>query len=180
MVLTFDISNAEYEEFSSFTQKRKSPIRRWITFVLVVLLLVFNLYQRRSYDASGNTVFIVSLFEILYYSASFSLIFFALYRIWALRKRLNSADRDSILGERTLVFTDENITTKDTYSDAIYRWEGIKKWEKTTHLFMLFIAQNMAIIVPKRVFENAEKEAEFELLLKRKLPNLTSEKYLDA
>jgi hypothetical protein len=95
-------------------------------------------------------------------------------------KRLKPEDRETILGDREMVFDDDKLTSKNKNTESVFRWEAIKKWEQTTHLYLLFITDNSAFIVPKRIFENEVQQAEFEQLIKRKLPNLTSEKYLDA
>jgi YcxB-like protein len=95
-------------------------------------------------------------------------------------KRLKPEDRETLLGEREMTFNEDKLTTKNRHTESIFRWEAIKKWEQTTNLYLLFITDNSAFIMPKRIFENEEQQAEFEQLIKRKLPNLTSEKYLDA
>jgi YcxB-like protein len=107
--------------------------------------------------------------------------------VWALifsrltsAKRLKPEDRETILGDREMTFDDDKLTAKNKTTESIFRWEAIKKWEQTAHLYLLFITDNSAFIVPKRIFENEEQQAEFEQLIKRKLPSLTSDKYLDA
>jgi YcxB-like protein len=94
--------------------------------------------------------------------------------------RFKPEDRETLLGEREMTFNEDKLTTKNRHTESIFRWEAIKKWEQTTNLYLLFITDNSAFIMPKRIFENEEQQAEFEQLIKRKLPNLTSEKYLDA
>jgi YcxB-like protein len=95
-------------------------------------------------------------------------------------KRLKPEDRETLLGDREMTFDEDKLTTKNKTTESTFRWEAIKKWEQTAHLYLLFITDNSAFIVPKRIFENEMEQAEFEQLIKRKLPNLTSDKYLDA
>jgi hypothetical protein len=105
--------------------------------------------------------------------------FFIIRRMTTI-SQIKPEDRETLLGEREMTFNDNKIGFKASNAESTYRWEAIKKWEQTTHLYLLFITDNSAIILPKRVFDNAAQQAEFEQLIRRKLPNLTSDKYLDA
>ena len=80
----------------------------------------------------------------------------------------------------TMTFDADKLETKTLTSGTTYQWNAIKRWEQTTHLYLLYISSNAAIIVPKRAFTTALEEQAFETLLNTKIQNLTSEKYLDA
>ena len=94
--------------------------------------------------------------------------------------KIKPQDHETVLGMREMTFSDDRIESKGATVESNYRWEAIKKWEQTMNLYLLYITENSAFIVPKRIFQSTEQAAEFEQMLRRKLPNLTSDKYLDA
>ena len=93
---------------------------------------------------------------------------------------IKDQDRETILGERTLTVSTENVKLKSAVGETTLLWNGIKKWEQTPNLYLLYITHNSAHLIPKRVFSTETERQEFETLLKTKVQNLSDEKYLDA
>jgi hypothetical protein len=180
MTFKFDIKDAEYTEFNNYVYRKRVMKKNWFYLAVAIFLIAINALKFRNYDASGNTIFILTPFEFLFISALSGVVFLYTLQIIPRKFKVKSDDRESVLGEREMTLNDQQITTKSPDSEAFYRWSSLKKWEQTTHLYLLFVAENMAILVPKRIFENAEQQAEFEQLLKKIFPDLTNAKYLDA
>ena len=118
-----------------------------------------------------NWVFLIVIMVALWY--------FIMTRIGGLTK-IKIQDREAILGERTLTFDTEKIQVKNVISETTLLWNGIKRWEQTPNLYLLFITHNVAHLIPKRVFSTETERQEFETLLKTKVQNLSDGKYLDA
>jgi hypothetical protein len=166
----------------------KSISNYWIYGLIAVILIGFNLYNWSARKATINTDSLPDsspdyMQPLISWCIFFGLIAvawgFIIRRITTVNN-IKPEDRETMLGERELTFSDNRIEFKNTVVESNYRWEAIKKWEQTTQLYLLYITDNSAIILPKRVFENPEQQTEFEQMLRRKLPNLTSDKYLDA
>jgi protein-S-isoprenylcysteine O-methyltransferase Ste14 len=165
-------------------KETKSKANYWIYGLIAVVLIGINTYTWNNSKAETSTdsspYYVQSLLSWL---VLFGLIggswFFLIRRITTI-SHIKPEDRETLLGEREMTFNENKIEYKNNTAESTYRWEAIKKWEQTTHLYLLFIMDNSAIILPKRVFENAAQQSEFEQLIRRKLPNLTSDKYLDA
>ena len=94
--------------------------------------------------------------------------------------KIEEQDREDVLGERTLTLDNEKIQVKNVISETTLLWNGIKRWEQTPNLYLLFITHNVAHLIPKRVFSTETERQEFETLLKTKVQNLSDGKYLDA
>ena len=156
----------------------------WIYVLIAAILIGVNMYTLRASKADINTDsspdYIQSLLSWLVLLGLIGGSWFFIIRRITTISHIKPEDRETLLGEREMTFNDTRIEFKGRTAESIYHWEAIKKWEQTTQLYLLYITDNAAIILPKRVFENAGQQAEFEQLIRRKLPNLTSDKYLDA
>jgi hypothetical protein len=159
-------------------------LKPWMYAIIGIGLFSGYLYSSRSLSPQDGEENTNSLADSL---LSWAFLMFLLGCVWvyfislfASAKRLKPEDRETILGDREMTFDDDRLTSKNKMTESVFRWEAIKKWEQTTNIYLLFITDNSAFIVPKRVFENGEEQAKFEQLIKRKLPDLTSERYLDA
>ncbi len=156
----------------------------WIYMLIAVVLIGVNTYTWNSSKAEISTDsspdYIQPLLSWLFLLGLVAGCWFFILRRLTTINHTKPEDRETLLGEREMTFNDNRIEFKGSTAESTYRWEAIKKWEQTTQLYLLFITDNSAIILPKRVFVNAEQQAEFEQLIRRKLPNLTSDKYLDA
>jgi uncharacterized membrane protein YhaH (DUF805 family) len=159
-----------------------SKSKTWLFVLIPIVFIGLYVYVSggSSADNQENTQSFLQQFIswLVFVSIFASLWYFIMRRLKV--GQLKPEDRETVLGERDMVFDDDRIESKNATASSSYRWEGIKKWEQTTNLYLLYITHNSAFILPKRVFENAAQQTEFEQLLKRKLPNLTSDKYLDA
>ena len=179
MTFCFDITDAEFSEYSKHFYKKRKTIKNWSYLILATALIAFNLYNRKTLNLNGETVFVTTTFELALISGLFGVVWLYFFHLFP-RTKLKAEDKETLLGTWEITFADAQIMAKETYCDSIYRWEAIKKWEQTQHLYLLFLEQNAAILLPKRVFDNPDQQREFEQMLRRKLPNLTSDKYLDA
>ena len=162
----------------------QSSSKIWLYVVVgLVAFLGFLYYLDSTSAVEGVEERSSYLQPILSWLLTFGLI--AISWIFIMRRIMKSVkikpqDHETVLGMRDMTFGDERIESKNATAESSYRWEGIKKWEQTTNLYLLYITDNSAFIVPKRVFQSTEQSAEFEQMLRRKLPHLTSDKYLDA
>jgi FlaA1/EpsC-like NDP-sugar epimerase len=162
-------------------KNESSKWRIWLALSLVsaVIALLYFDYENTQPNEEGVKKSYAQPFLSWLFLATFMATVWSLV-IRRLRNPIKQQDKEAILGEREMSFGEEQIEIRNANSGTQYRWEAIKKWEQTTHLYLLYISENIAIIIPKRIFESLEQESEFEHLLRRKLPNLTSGRYLDA
>jgi YcxB-like protein len=179
MIFKFDITDAEYTEFIRHITKLKLTKLIWFYIIVCILGLLMNLliyfdeetpkgYQ--FFEKNGIAILIFIL-VLLWYSG---------LRKYAIKAKIKSEDRERILGEREMIFEEGKILGKDKYSETNYQWNGLKKWEQTPNLYLIFIAEKTAFVVPKRIFETPQKQSEFESLLKRKINSLDNPQILDA
>lgn len=69
-----------------------------------------------------------------------------------------------------MIIGETGITVKDKTADANYKWSAfIKKYEKND-AYYLYMSTNMALIIPKRVFDSAAQKESFKKLIAEYLP----------
>jgi hypothetical protein len=60
---------------------------------------------------------------------------------------------------------DSGIYMKDTVSENRWKWEAFIKKQENEAYYFLFTSSIEAIILPKRIFKQAEEKTKFEKLL---------------
>ena len=185
MSFTYSITDSEFKEYvQNFYKKTFSTKFYWIfgfMVLVVILLTVYNWSSNESNEDSGNSSNIIGslLSWVFWIVLMVGLWAFIVKRMGALSS-IKDQDREAILGERTLTISTENVKIKSAVGETTLLWNGIKKWEQTPNLYLLYITHNSAHLIPKRVFSTEIERQEFETLLKTKVQNLSDAKYLDA
>ena len=184
MNLKFRIEEVEYDEFAkSFFVKKGSKLWKFIFPILAVLMLINVLlsYFSRLKDGVEDTF---SFLEDSYpWLAAIAILF--VFR-WYILKQISvkmgikEEDKNAVLGERTMIFEEDKIQYIGATAETVYQWNAIKKWEQTTNLYLLYLTNNAAIMIPKRVFKDIQEQIDFVDLLNRKIQNLGDAKILDA
>lgn len=150
----FELTRDDYNAFIRLVYLRLQIWRRLAFFAtIVVIVQVFLL------PVSDPITIVVSCI--------ISFVVYIVLLMLALRFSTRGPSKGgSMLGYRTMHFTDEAITYESDTSNGNYRWSAILKIVETKSAFYLFIDRHMAILVPKRVFDNPEQQRRFEELVK--------------
>lgn len=163
MKLTFDITRQDYLEFNKFH--------------------FFDTKLNRTIITGASTVVILQLFlnreQFNWTATVISSIACILVYIFVINRSLNRTKNipkknGTILGQKEIEFTDDKITYKTSNSEGSSDWSAIKVLKESSKAFYLYMDTNMAILVPKRVFNNTIEEAEFRNLINRKINNKES------
>ena len=185
MSFTYSITDSEFKEYvQNFYKKTFFKKFYWIFGLIVLVVILLTAYNRSSSEpneGSGNSSNIIgSLLSWVLWIAIFIGLWAFILKRMGVMSSIKDQDRETILGERTLTFNAENVQIKSAVGETTLLWNGIKKWEQTPNLYLLYITHNSAHLIPKRVFSTEIERQEFETLLKTKVQNLSDAKYLDA
>jgi hypothetical protein len=74
---------------------------------------------------------------------------------WTAKKQL--AAQSYLREPTTLVFNSDSISGTWSSVSSTFAWDILKHARETRSLFLLYHAPNMAVIVPKRFFQNADQ-----------------------
>ena len=185
MSFTYSITDSEFKEYvQNFYKKTFSTKFYWIFGLIALVLILLNVYNwssNKPIEDSGNGSNIIgSLLNWGFWIVIFIALWAFIMKRMGVMSSIKDQDRETILGERTLTFNAENVKIKSAVGETTLLWNGIKKWEQTPNLYLLYITHNSAHLIPKRVFATEIERQEFETLLKTKVQNLSDGKYLDA
>ena len=160
MKLEIEITRQDYVDFNTFIFFKTRVWRTVLTGIigLVVMQVLINL-SRTHIDMGG--LIVSSAFYIAAYC-------FLIYRGLLKAKKAPQAD-GSILGHKVVEFTEDGISAKDKDSQSQYNWSAIKSIEESKKAFYLFIDTNMAMVIPKRSFENEFERQSFTDFSKKKI-----------
>lgn len=75
----------------------------------------------------------------------------------------------SVFADTQLNVTDGGLQVKTEFADTKYTWKAIIRKTETPAYYFLFVNAIQAIIIPKRIFDNKEEQAEFDKMLSRNI-----------
>lgn len=158
MKLIYDITRQDYADFNKFhffsTQFKKRVILLLLLLVILQLALNFEEFDIKMTLFSSIIAILVYYFVILI----------------VLKRTKNIPDNaGAILGQKELEFTEDRISFKTANSEGSSEWRTMKKLEESSTAFYLYMDTNMAMMVPKRAFDNKSNEDEFRELVLRKI-----------
>ena len=165
ITLNYTITEQEYKDFYYFmgwlAPDRKAFRIRYHATALIAYLAVFALlfFITQNFSFSISNVLIIVLMGIGFY-------FYNNYRVKRhyynygkkVYQQSQSENSEMVIGET-------GITVKDDAANASYKWSAfIKKYERSD-VYYLYMSSNLALIIPKRVFNSASERESFEKML---------------
>jgi len=84
-------------------------------------------------------------------------------------KVTNDENNASIFSEKIVEIDDSGIAMKDAVSENRWKWEAFIKKQENEAYYFLFTSAIEAIILPKRIFKQAEEKMKFEKMLTKHL-----------
>src|SRR5690606_3228593 len=125
---------------------------------LFILIGAFIFFAQYSYDIDGvrHSTFIEAFGTALAWYVGiwiFQLLFNVIY--------LYSKKNKSVLTSHIVELQDEALYEETPYNRSYFYWNGIVKVVKITGFIAVYVTPHMAVIIPKRAFENAEQIEQF-------------------
>ena len=158
--LSFELQRENYMNFNKFHYKKTQLKKTLITggLVLIILQVALNLNK---FDLIATIISSI-IFNAIY--------FFLISRSLNNTKKIPKDD-GSILGRKEIEFSDTGIAYMDKNSSGNFNWSAIKSLQSDTTEFYLYTDANMAIVIPKRIFNSDTEIVEFEEYINDKKNN---------
>jgi hypothetical protein len=129
------------------------------TFITLIAALVFQQWFNHKFSPQGART-LLTWQTILPHSIWLTILVYVstiaahnhrtrLPRHWEARPDLHR--------HQTADISADGIQLSDTQSRREYQWQAFVKYEETRTLFLLFMAESQALMIPKRAFETAEQ-----------------------
>jgi amino acid transporter len=161
MQLTYTLSEAEFLEYIELVRPLRDTRRKLRLFSLFAAGISLIL----AYGFSPRTRLFFIFLAVFLLLFSFAVAFFSANMV----KRI-FRDNPILSGEKRVDFSPEKVTSDTESQHRAIKWTAFIKVGETASLLVLFMAKNMGMPIPKRVF-NPEQLLEFRALLSQKVPS---------
>jgi hypothetical protein len=140
-----------------------SRMRPRLDIVMAVGLAIAGAYLLRSPDSYWSGVFAVCA------SAAFALMLLAAFVILPpLAFRLEPKYRD----EYSLIFSPEGIQFRTVHINSQLQWSTYSRALIDAYSYVLYYGPRTFTVIPKRVFQSREQQADFEKLIGQHVPKV--------
>lgn len=175
MRFRFDFTEQDYLDFNMFAieslrfyQRQKKVFHVVFTALPIATWLVLWLMEGRgSMNVEDKIALVVmGIISLLFYF--YFPKFYYMLNFKNAKKILFKEGRSNLFGRTTIEFGEEKIVHITEYEESAIRYEKITKIMESDQAVYLFTAPTMALILPRRAFENRDEEAVFMDFIKRK------------
>ena len=129
--------------------------------VIVMVVVIAVLISGRLTSALYPAVLVAAVTAVVLWSAMY-----LLYLPWLARRMYR---QHKMLRDASEISWDEHgITCRSAAAHSTIAWEDYVKWKEGEHLFLVYLADRLFQMVPKRVFASAAEEQDF----RRHLPRI--------
>jgi len=131
-------------------QQAKSPILQifFLGFAIYMFWVGYDIGKYSWYHALASSLYYVSILIVV------QLVFNILYIY-------TSGKFSSFATEHTIEISDDCLYEETEYNKSYFYWHGIRKVIKSAGFIYIYVAPNMAHLIPKSVFENKRDMDEF-------------------
>ena len=160
MKLQIEITRQDYMDFNIHHYIRTQLIK---TIIIGITCLAFVLFLTKKLSTNFSMSFtlgIIITYSVLYYI----IIYYSLYKTKNIPK-----ENGSLLGPKAFDFAEDYIAYNDKDSSGQYKWTAIKSISESKHALYLYIDSNMAIVIPKRSFDNENHISSFRAYVREKI-----------
>jgi hypothetical protein len=156
----FSLTRDEYFDYNYYTAWsapfRKKYRLRYFLRVLLLYAAVALLYITVTHS---HIIWIdISVFV---FTGVVYLLFVPYFIRLSVRRRvadiLSKKENQHVLEDAEIVLSDSGITDKDAVSESRYNWDAIVRFAETDDSFYLYTNSYYAIVIPKRVIDEAQR-----------------------
>ncbi len=166
--LRYALTKEDYTNYYTYVMwdapgNKKKRVIYYAKQVLPLLLFLAAFYYTGLFNRPGNFILMIAAFFIL----TTILAFFGVRNNMMKQgeKVADDPDNSSVFLNLEVTVSDAGITVKDELKEVRYQWKAIIKKLESQNYYFLFHNSMQAIILPKRVFRNAEEKLNFEKIL---------------
>lgn len=163
MELNYEITEKDYVDFNLFHAKNSKAIQKQITIqrllvpvIYLLLAVIVSIAMDLPFLLLFIPLLIVSIGWFFYYPAHF-------YRTVKRNagKMMKEGKNKGVLGEHTMIFTDEGLREISPKGEMTISWSGIEQFGEAPSGFYLYNSGMSALIIPKRELKNIDAVSSF-------------------
>lgn len=170
--LKYSISKEDYINYYAYVvwdapENRKKRLWYYVKQIIPILLFLFAFYYTGIFER--NSKFILLIIAFIFLTSALSLFGVRSNTIKQAEKITEDPGNSSIFLERSLFLSDSGVVSKDVSIEIKYQWNAFIKKQESKEYYFLFTTAVHALIIPKRIFTNADERRQFEKLLTQHL-----------
>lgn len=148
-------------------ENRRKRIKYYTRQAIPIVLFIIAFYYTGIFER--NSKFILLILGFIFLTSLLSLIGVRSNTLRQAEKVADDPGNSSLFLDSIMVISEAGIVTKDELTEIKYQWKAFIKKQESNEYYFLFLNSIQALIVPKRVFINAEQQSQFERLLSQHL-----------
>lgn len=127
----------------SYTHQIKRMYFKWITTILLAIILLFVL------KTSMVTIVLSLVLVFVYYL--FAPKIYNQMSFMKLKKQMEANDYSHLLGSCKMIFSDSGILRVISEKETYFKWDDFEKLEENDHYLFLYQSDLQALIIPKQI-----------------------------
>lgn len=170
--LQYTLTKEDYINYHSFVmwdapENKRKKIIYYARQLIPIIIFIAAFYYTGIFERNSKFIIIIAAFIIL--TSLLSLFGIRSNTIKQAEKIANDPNNSSIFLETNLIISDSGISVKDVLTETKFQWNAFIKKQESKKYYYLFTSSIQAIIIPKRVFKNADESDHFNKLLSQHL-----------
>jgi hypothetical protein len=166
MTLSYSNTYRDKFAFGAYAMRRNPLIL--IMGTVLLLLITFGILVPGARDANLNKSLAVQIIAFIMVEAFVVLLILAMFTVIILLTTISPKNK-TMFCPKTITLGDEMFTSESEYGKSEVRWKMVQKLARTKKHIFIYLAQDSAVVIPRRAFENSTQwEAFYELCKQRK------------
>lgn len=157
MELNYKLTEEDYVDFNVFHAKNSQTVQKQVKLqrILVPLMyIVLAVLAANFFDMPFLVLFIPFLVAAILWFLFYPVYFYRLIKR-NVAKMIREGKNDAVLGQHTMIFTDQGLREISPKGEMSVSWSGIENYGEDDSGFYLYNSGMSALIIPKRELGNS-------------------------
>ena len=168
ITLQYAISKEDYVNFYTYVmwdapENKKKRFNYYVRQIIPIVLFIIAFYYTGIFER--NSKFILLILAFIFLTSLLSLFNVRSNTVRQGEKVANDPNNSSVFLDIYMIVSETGISTKDTLMETKFQWNAFIKKQESKEYYFLFMSSMQALIIPKRIFNNADERIQFEKLL---------------
>jgi YcxB-like protein len=172
ITLQYALTKEDYVNYYTYVswdapERKKKRFNYYARQIIPIILFIGAFYYTGIFER--NSKFILLILGFIFLTLLLSLFNVRSNTVRQAQKVANDPGNSSIFLDISIIISETGISTKNAVAETKFQWSSFIKKQENTEYYFLFISSIQALIIPKRVFNNADERNQFEKLLSQYL-----------
>lgn len=168
ITLQYALTKEDYVNYYTYVswdapERKKKRFYYYIRQIIPIVLFIIAFYYTGIFER--NSKFILLILGFIFLTSLLSLFNVRSNTVKQAEKVANDPGNSSIFLAISMIVSETGISTKDVLTETKFQWNAFIKKQESREYYFLFVSSMQALIIPKRIFNNADERIQFEKLL---------------